>query len=169
MIYPDDVAGFIKARHSVSREQATLLADMARGGAVLEVGSFMGGSTVVLASVARYVVSVDPHDTSISNLRTFLANLERYGVHRRVIPIVGYSQAVLPLLQSGAFDAAFIDGDHREPQPAWDLAQAQRLVRPGGVIVMHDTQIPGVRAALNSIAVEREAEFMAFVRVEERP
>lgn len=96
---------------------------------------------------ARHVV-IDPHQAGrFANCG--LQFLEEAGV----IDLIEYhaeeSQTVLPqFLRDGrGFDLAFIDGNHRFEAVFVDVAYLGRLVRPGGVLVMDDYQLPAVARA----------------------
>lgn len=125
---------------------------------VLEVGSEFGRSTIALAATAAVVHAVDWHCGDAASgwkdsLAAFLANLERYGVRDRVVVHLGSSELVLPVLQAGAFDGAFIDGDHSEEAVVHDLHQVAQLVKPGGWILLHDGDQAQVRAVAERFAV----------------
>ena len=128
---------------AVTREESLALAELARGEQVLEMGAFYGHSTVVLASVAEHVVSVDWHqgDSHAGDYRTetqYRANLERYGVADRVSVIVGRFEDVLPSLEGSVFDGLFLDAHHTFESVSADLDLALPLVRPGGFVAFHD-------------------------------
>jgi predicted O-methyltransferase YrrM len=181
LLIPEDLTGRGTPTHSISRAQARVLADLAAGKVILEIGAFLGGSTIVLASVARQVWSVDTHmlgqfTTSKAlppilgggtgdpdTLARFRDNLKRYGVAERVVILVGYSADVLPLLRDGSFDAAFVDGGHDEANVRADAREALRLVRTGGPICFHDVEMPSVAAALADLPVARIEEALAVV------
>ena len=57
---------------------------------------------------------------------------------------VGSSDLVLPRLDVPPVDVAFIDGGHGFPLPILDWFYAARLLRPGGVVVIDDIQLPSV-------------------------
>lgn len=124
------------------------LVELARGAAVLEVGSFYGRSTIALASVAEVVHSVDPHlggPDSTSTLQTFLENLERYGVRDKVVVHVALSTELLPLLREVTFDLVFVDAMHQRPEVDVDFAVAAPTLRPEGAIAFHDYGLDGVQ------------------------
>lgn len=50
-------------------------------------------------------------------------------------------------------DAVFIDGDHEAAAVARDLEAWARCLVPGGLLAGHDYNYPGVRAALEGVAV----------------
>ncbi len=133
----DGVGPAIKA--GVSDLEAAELRCLARGARVLEVGSAWGYSAVLMAKVARSLVSVDPH-MDFGSLRTFLANLEAHGVRDKVTAMVTVSRRALPeLMERGErFDLIFIDGDHSAEAVRFDALWARHLVTAAGVIAFHD-------------------------------
>lgn len=133
----DGVGPAIKA--GVSDLEAAELRCLARGASVLEVGSAWGYSAVLMAKVARSLVSVDPHQ-DFDSLPTFAANLEDHGVTHKVRTMVATSREALPQLlgEGRRFDLIFIDGDHSAAAVAFDGLWARHLVTPRGVIAFHD-------------------------------
>lgn len=123
----------------VSDLEAAELRCLARGAAVLEVGSAWGYSAVLMAKVARSLVSVDPH-RDYDSFDTFTANLAAHGVADKVTAMVAGSRQALPeLLAAGRrFDLIFIDGDHSAAAVSFDALWARHLVTPHGVIAFHD-------------------------------
>lgn len=112
---------------------------------MLELGAFYGYSTIVMASVAEMVYSVDwhqgdDHAGSYSTWDGYIANLAGYGVRDRVVTIRGRFEEEVPLLaQRGVVvDGAFLDGHHSEDSVTRDLNLALMLVKPGGWIAFHD-------------------------------
>jgi predicted O-methyltransferase YrrM len=141
---PDDIPT------AVTAAEAARLASLASGGDVLELGAWLGFSTVILAQAARRVTSVDWHqgDASLtamgegeaSTWEAYRANLARYGVASKVDARRGRFAEVLPALQKqGAlFDGVFIDAQHDAAAVQADLELALPLVRPGGWVAFHD-------------------------------
>jgi predicted O-methyltransferase YrrM len=150
--FPHDAAGWLL------EEEGRELARLAAGKAVLEIGSYCGRSTVCLARTARAVTAVDSFDGRGTEMpgdtyRTFLANLERYGVSAKVRAVRGTSAEVLGRLPP-VYDLAFIDGSHDRESVVADAGRAALLLRPGGVLVFHDYQTvtdPGVTQAVNEL------------------
>lgn len=119
-----------------------VLARLACGRTVLEVGTFHGFSAVLMARCgAVRVHAVDWHrgGGELGDRDTLCrcwANLDRFGVRDQVVLHVGRSEVVLPLLRPHSFDLAFVDGGH-DRAPA-DTELVMPLVRPGGLIAWHD-------------------------------
>ncbi len=139
---------------AVTPAEARALIDLARGKRVLEVGSLLGYSTVLMAEVARHVVAVDPHEGYPAGdprptLAPFLDNLSTHNVRRKVTVLVG-TDADLPFLAPRSFDLAFIDTTG-EYEDTWRIMHAVvPLLRPDGVLAVHDCghpDWPGAEAA----------------------
>jgi predicted O-methyltransferase YrrM len=126
---------------AVTRDECARLAELAAGGRVLEFGSYLGRSTIALASTATTVHSIDPHNDGppgeTDTLQRFLDNLRRYGMRDRVIVHIGVSTQIAPLFQP-VFDFAFIDAAHQRPYVDEDLLLAVGCLRPGGAVALHD-------------------------------
>ena len=125
--------------------EAAELARLAYGAVVLELGSFYGYSTIVMASVAERVYSVDWHmgDDHAGDYETwegFRANLIGYRVDDRVTAIRGRFEEEVPKLAANGLrvDGAFLDGHHSEESVTRDLGLALSVVKPGGWIAFHD-------------------------------
>jgi predicted O-methyltransferase YrrM len=139
LIIPADVTS------AVTSEEALQLARLARNKVMLELGAHYGFSTIVLASVADKVYSVDWHRGDIhagmgDSWQAFNFNLIRYGVADRVVICRGRFESEVPKLaeQGIICDGAFIDGMHDEESVSRDLALALLVVKPGGFISFHD-------------------------------
>jgi len=112
------------ARISIADDERTVLATMAAGKHVLEIGTGLGVSTRALATTARTVVTVDIDEW----------------VHRTIWPDLPANVWTMTSVDdlSPGFDLVFIDGDHSEAALRADVATAERLLAPGGTIVVHD-------------------------------
>jgi predicted O-methyltransferase YrrM len=121
---------------------------------VVEIGSYHGRSTIVLArAVAEGVafVAIDPHagndrgpqeihgtdEEGEADHRTFLANLARSGVTGAVRHVRLPSQHSLREVP-GDVDLLFVDGAHRYAPARDDVAQWGARVGPGGTMLVHD-------------------------------
>lgn len=156
----------------LTEAEGELLASLAAGKRVLELGSYTGLSTIVLARVATEVWSVDWHggDAEIGARDTLAQldrNLRRYGVRDRVVLLVGRFGAVLPQLAAGSFDLAYIDGAHDFESVEADTREALRLVAPGGTLVWHDAEREpvGRAASATGLEVTRGPDRLAWARV----
>jgi SAM-dependent methyltransferase len=136
-VFPEDVDS------TISENEGRALAELARDRVVLELGAWLGRSTVCIAQTAAQLVSVDlhrgdEHSGKASTLPGFMQSLDRYGLAERVVTVVGRFEDVLPLLAPASFDLVFLDGFHSYEQVSADIGLARRLVKPGGAMAFHD-------------------------------
>jgi len=139
--------------------QARSLWDAARevrdGGLIVEIGSFRGRSTIVLASAASAgveVVAIDPHGggdrgpqeitpdavRGHEDFAAFNANLQSAGVHGRVRHVRLPSESALDEV-SGAIDLLYVDGAHRYRPARADIERWGARVSPSGALLIHDS------------------------------
>ena len=124
------------------------------GGRIVEIGSFRGRSTIVLARAAppgAEVVAIDPHagnDRGPQELRGYTAeaaddreafegNLARAGVADRVRHVASFSTAAHESV-TGPIDVLYVDGAHRYAPARADLRDWGRRVTDGGTLLIHD-------------------------------
>lgn len=129
---------------------AAVLATSGRG-AIVEVGSWKGRSTVWLAFGARErgrrVIAVDPHrgsreDPSARTLDAFLANLASAGVADAVEPRVMTSVQAVQTIPDPV-ELLFVDGDHTEAGARLDADLWLPKVLAGGTVLFHDVATSG--------------------------
>jgi len=147
-----DIPGFLG--ESEARLLGTIAACASRGGAIVEIGSFKGKSTVMLAKVAAHyglgpVVAIDPHNfknvelaehrtmPGASSYQEFLDHLRAAGVSGRVEVHRTYSSEVAPGWNR-PIGFLWIDGDHSYRGAKTDFDGFIRHLLPGGVVAFHD-------------------------------
>lgn len=125
-------------------------------GVIVEIGSFLGRSTIYLARGSKAarrekVYAIDPHlgapvinhKFSGPTYKLFLGNIRKAKVNKWVVPIKKTSAQArsnwkLPIR------LLFIDGDHSIAGVKRDLLDWEPLVSDGGVIALHDAVNPGL-------------------------
>jgi predicted O-methyltransferase YrrM len=124
------------------------------GEQAVEIGSFRGRSTIVLARAAggrAQVVAIDPHAgndrgpreiaanaaTGEADFEAFRENLRRAGVSGAVRHVRQPSAAALPEVE-GEIALLYVDGAHRYGPARDDLARWGARVRPAGDLLIHD-------------------------------
>ena len=124
------------------------------GGRIVEIGSYRGRSTVVLASGAAdgaEIVAIDPHagndrgpqqwdgtvEEGEADNAAFRATLDAAGVAGRVRHVRRRSQDALGAVD-GAVDVLYVDGAHRYAPAAADIGRWGARVAQGGTLLVHD-------------------------------
>jgi len=151
--------------------QLTWLNDKAKNNKVIEVGSYMGRSTLALAEYSEYVISVDnwkgPREVVLSDefrstlYQKFTSNLATYISVGRVIPLrINCRELTVDKLpRQPLFDMVFIDGDHSYESVCFDIKFWKPLIRKGGLICGHDyVYISDVSQAVKELLNEYEIQ-----------
>ncbi|MEV4438464.1 class I SAM-dependent methyltransferase [Streptomyces sp. NPDC049577] len=166
---PEILAAFEAAKGFMPVDEGLALyaaaEEAARGGLpLLEVGTYCGRSTILLAAAAREagtaVVTVDHHRGSeeqqpgweyhdpevvdhapgvgrMDTLPTFRRTLYRAGLEEHVVAVVGRSPQVAALWGT-PLGLVFIDGGHTDEHANGDYEGWAPHVAPGGLLVVHD-------------------------------
>jgi len=168
----------------LSEDQAARLYERAAavpaGGTIVEIGSFRGRSTIVLAIGAgkrgggARVIAIDPHagndrgprqwltseDQGERDRQAFMGNLERAGVAATVSHLRLRSSEALGALD-GPVDLLYVDGAHRYRPAREDLRRWGARIVPGGTLLVHDAfSSVGVTAAiLRELALSSRFEY----------
>jgi predicted O-methyltransferase YrrM len=116
----------------------------------LEIGSYIGKSSVAIAMNAKKLLCIDPFDCTpdkidingnlirknegITILDAFLKNIEGYD---NIKYIIGTSDKVIPKLTE-KFDYIFIDGDHSFEGVYSDIKLCWPVLEINGIIAFHD-------------------------------
>ena len=126
-----------------------------QGEQIVEIGSFRGRSTIVLAGAAPEgvaVVAIDPHagndrgpqefdgyeaEASEDHV-VFNANLAAAGVADQVRHVRAFSDAAHGEVEGG-IDVLYIDGAHRFAPARADIRDWGARVVPGGTLLIHDS------------------------------
>jgi SAM-dependent methyltransferase len=143
----------------MSPDQARRLYDAAArteaGQSIVEIGSFQGRSTIVLASAASdgvRVIAIDPHAgndrgpqeidgfaaAAADDHERFNANLASAGVADRVTHLRVFSDAALAEVD-GVVEVLYVDGAHRYAPARADIRDWGARVAPRGTLLIHDS------------------------------
>ncbi len=123
----------------------TFLARVVSAKAVVEIGTGTGvGALALLAGMARdgILTSIDPEAEHQNIARRIVLGT---GIRpQRLRTIAGAALSVLPKLTDGAYDLVLVNGDKLEYPEL--VEQALRLLRHGGVLVVHHALLGGAVA-----------------------
>jgi methyltransferase family protein len=163
------IEGWLTAAQAARLRSAALAARPP--GAVVEIGSFRGKSTVVLAAAAGSVVAIDPHAGSDrgpqeikpsaprgeADYEAFHANLRAAGVADRVRHVRKFSADAHGDVD-GPLSLLYVDGAHRFGPARADLAGWGGRVAPGGTMLVHDA-FSSIGVTLALLAVCRSGDW----------
>jgi predicted O-methyltransferase YrrM len=120
-------------------------------GVIVEIGSFMGRSTVAIGLGSKdksKVYAVDPWNEK--NKKIFDENMKVQQLNKVVIPLEMTSvQASKNWNETVRF--LFIDGDHSFEGAQADFLSWKPFVSDGGMIAFHDSYFPGVRQVIENV------------------
>lgn len=147
---PETVPGWLSPREG--RLLHTLAKACSQRGAIVEIGSYLGKSTIFLALGARAgggarVYAIDPHTGSpehrtgpnpVWTFDAFMGNLHSAGVQDQVVPLVMSSTDAARGFPAPV-ELLFIDGNHAWESVRQDFDAWFPHVAGGGVIALHDT------------------------------
>ena len=161
-------------------------------GRVLEVGSWAGASAITFGAVIQelgiadgQIVCVDPwekyfveEDSSfhyksmnaaaatgeINSL--FHRNVKACGLEGMIHVRKAYSREALPEMANDSFDLVYIDGSHKRDETLYDIQQAKRLVKIGGLICGDDLELlkSEIDPEAHQVALEKFLDFVADPR-----
>jgi predicted O-methyltransferase YrrM len=160
----------LRVSTSLTQNEANMLARLAAGRDVLEVGSAFGYSAAIMAVAgAKHVTAVDPHGW-LGSYEAMVSNLDAAGVTDQVTVVRGASPAALGVL-AGPYGLVFVDGDHSYEGVTADVAAALKLLAGGGTLAVHDYDetccCPGVRQAMDVLfpgGPDEQVDTMAVYR-----
>jgi len=133
---------------------------------MIEIGSFVGESTVLFAQSFKEVIAIDPFLANYDPKdptsylfefkNVYQTYLDRTGDHQNIKTIVSTSNDAVEKLGGLKYDFVYIDGLHTYDGVKTDITNYLPLVKEGGVIGGHDytNQIPhlvGVYDAVNEM------------------
>ena len=115
---------------------------------MIEIGSFVGESTVLFAQSFKKVIAIDPFlegydpKDSISNNfdfdNVYQTYLDRITVYSNIETIIDTSDNAVKELVGKEFDFVYIDGLHTYDGVKSDITNYLPLIKKGGVIGGHD-------------------------------
>jgi hypothetical protein len=134
----------------------------------IEVGSWVGATSLLLAEYCERVFCVDHFSGSADDLtegyvrraggsyRVFRTFCENVGIHlfTKAFPVIGESGHIASLWPAHLpADAIYLDGGHHFEEISGDIAAWRKHVRKGGILAGHDysPQFPGVMRAVDEI------------------
>lgn len=141
-------------------------------GPILEIGTYRGKSTIIIASALRDAGRAGPIvslDVDASGLDEAAAAAAARGVEDRIVLVRGTAEALFRSRPSFAPALVFLDGDHSRRGVARDLRALRDRVPSGALLLFHDFHDDrnadpsepdyGVPQAVEASWVARDCEF----------
>lgn len=123
----------------LSQREGSLLAFFAKktSGPIVEIGSYLGRSTVAMAKVTKNkIYAIDPH--YLKSYKKFIANTKKY---KNIIPVKKTSEQANKNWHQ-EISLLHIDGNHEYKYAKKDLKLWLKYLKPDGVVVCHDAFAP---------------------------
>ncbi len=129
------------------------------GGTALNIGCYKGLSCSAISLACENVCCIDVFEPSnstpevdrVATAARWFENMERLKLRERISLMVMPSYMALPiLLEAGqVFDFIFVDASHEYQDVLTDIRYCERMLEPGGEIVLDDFvgNHPGIRKA----------------------
>jgi len=132
---------------------------------MIEIGSFVGESTVMFAQSFKKVIAVDPFMAGYDEKdptsylfefdNVYQTYLDRITIYSNIQTIIETSDDAVKELNSETYDFIYIDGLHTYEGVKTDITNYLPLVKKGGVIGGHDytniAHLVGVYKAVNEM------------------
>lgn len=167
----------------IDKEDAETLYHYAQGARadIVEIGSYLGQSTVALALGSRAgrqvpVWAIDPHEQytvqatehtthtfTPHNRGYFMQNVVSAGV-ADIVRLISLPSVKAARCWDKHIDLLFVDGKHDYASVRADLAAWYMYVQPGGHILLHDYDLPDVQQAAHDLAQYQFARLEAVGR-----
>ena len=149
-----EMVRFVKAKTTLETGVAFGLSTLAICEALLEETPDAGRQTPDATGVKHY--GVDPEQNTVHG-GAALASLKRAGLDSVFELLEGPSHVLLPkLLEKGVtLDLGFIDGWHTFDYTLLDFFYIDKMLRPGGVVLLHDRSWPSKQKVIRFIRTHR--------------
>jgi len=128
---------------------------------IIEIGSYIGESTMIFADRFKEVVSVDPYindydlEDAACSFAPFDKVYEQFVRNTLSVPniksIRETSQNAFSILKDQQWDMVYIDGLHTLEGVSYDIAHYKTIIKPGGFVCGHDYGWGNVRHAIGQL------------------
>jgi predicted O-methyltransferase YrrM len=157
----------------ISLAEALELASLIEMNAVrrtVETGVAFGVSTLAICAALKNTgamgalhVGIDPDQRS-QHEGAALAQLDRFGLMSSFRLMEGPTHLMAPKLLAGGFqaDLAFIDGLHNFDYTLIDFFLLDKILRPRGLLAIHDMDMPSKKKVLRFILANRRYEMLRY-------
>lgn len=136
---------------------------------IIEIGSYIGESTMIFANRFKRVISIDPYINGYdpNDKACYHASFDR--VYKEFIKntlsipniksIKETSETAFSFLKESQWDIVYIDGLHTHESVSSDIENYKTIIKPGGFICGHDYGWETVRSAVEQSLNKIDAVF----------
>ena len=128
---------------------------------IIEIGSYVGESTIIFADRFKEVISIDPYindydlNDDACSFASFDKVYEQFIRNTLSVPniksIRETSQNAFSILKDQQWDMVYIDGLHTYEGVSYDIANYKTIIKPGGFVCGHDYGWGNVRHAIGQL------------------
>jgi predicted O-methyltransferase YrrM len=139
-------------------------------GNAIEIGSWMGASTIIIASGLRNgkIYAVDPHKGTTAHdansvkdtFQIFTDNIKKFSVSDKVIPIRKTSEEAFESWNGEKLGMVFVDGNHEYMHAKYDIENWMKFLKNDGILIIHDFGINGDVASVVFDCVVNKVRFI---------
>ena len=138
-------------------EEVEFLKEFCKDKDVLEVGSYMGKSTICIASTANSVIAIDTfralndgqkQSNSLTTIVPFLENISEFN---NIITIIGKSAEISNHIKDDSKDIIFIDGSHTYKDVKDDIKAWKPKLKKGGYMLFHDYSYDSIEGVVKAV------------------
>ena len=176
------------ARHLMMIATTKIVSEKLSSLSLLEIGSWLGASTLAWShGINRYfpnggkILCVDPWNQYLDKVEIeqkvktlkmdemarlglayecFLHNISFAPENVSIRHFRGCSENVLPYLMDGSFDIIYIDGDHTYDKFIGDLEEANRLLKPEGIVCGDDLELQSHQVDIDYAILNKDRDFV---------
>jgi len=167
----NEVSPILHWDHRPSARRLWELASIRGKGTIVEIGSYLGNSTVYLARAGGEVHAIDPHSTtSMSQVPSkedissqFLQNTERFSVRNDIVYHRVTSAEASRQWNKGTIRLLFIDGLHTHEAVLTDYCAWEKYLAPEHVVLFDDFLWPEVEKAVRELRAKFKPKYF-YVR-----
>ncbi len=140
----DKLPGWLSIHEGQFLHKAAMMVKK-REGAIVEIGSFQGKSTIYLAKTEQLVYAIDPHEGKLDHGRTIFPTLTAFRKHIKKFDVTNNVFLIKETSLSAVknwnkkIKLLFIDGLHDKKNAGFDYKNWSPFLIDGGVVAMHDS------------------------------
>lgn len=159
----EQITGWFSRDEAIAMQR--IVKQLAPGARLVELGSFQGRSSVVIASVLSKdsrLYCVDHFEGSAEHqgqadldnlLEIFINNIKKFHVDNKIRALAMTTLEAATKFTEKSLDLVFIDASHDYESVKSDILQWYPKIKPGRFLICHDYQTPGWPGVAQAIEI----------------